>query len=123
MTGNRLLDYLLSIGDDNTSICELLELIKKDENYVLSLCNDGVPNFDNLDEIRILSIAKLCAILDYKLGLKRLPSWVCDKRLYYDKPVYIGRMDDFTKVKVFIFAPQAFLSRNIYFNIDGLKRF
>lgn len=124
MTGNKLLDYLLDVGDDNSSICELLELIKRDEDYVIDLCKDGgIPNLDELNENTTLLVAKLCAILDYKIGLKRLPSWVCDKRLYYDNPIYVGRMDDFTRAKVFIFAPQAFLSRNIYFNIDGLKRF
>lgn len=123
MTGNRLLDYLLEFGDDNTAICELLELIKKDSDSVIRLCEDKIPNLNNLCYNSILLITKLVTILEYKFGINKLPNWTFDKRLYLDKPLFIGeRLDDFTKTKMFIFASQAFLNRNIYFNEDGLNR-
>lgn len=122
MTGNKLLDYLLTF-DSNTAVCELLELINKDEEMVIKMCKEFSPSFANLSDDCVLEIAKLCAILDYKLGVSRLPSWTRDRRLYLDKPLYIGNhLDDFTIAKMFIFAPQAFLDRNIYFNKEGLER-
>lgn len=123
MTGNRLIDYLLSFNDDNTSVCELLEQLKRDQCGVIELFKETNPNLDSLDEKSILSVAKFCTILEYKVGIKNLPSWAMDKRLYYSKAIYVGdRLDDFTIVKMFLFAPQAFLNRNIYFNLDGLER-
>lgn len=124
MTGNRLIDYLLSFNDDDTSVCELLEQLKRNECDIIELCKESTPNLDSIDEGSILSIAKFCTILEYKVGLHRLPSWVSDGRLYCKKALYIGsRLDDFTIAKMFLFAPQAFLNRNIYFNLEGLERF
>lgn len=138
MTRNRLLDYLLSF-DSDTSICELLELIRKDKQMVIDLCKESNPSVDYSDKDLVFRVAKICTILEFKIGKYGskyrefyanpngdgiLPGWIYDKRFYYEIAIYVGKhLDDFTKAKMFISAPQPFLNRNIYFNKDGLERF
>lgn len=122
MTGNELLDFLFTIEDDDSRICELLEMIKQNKDKTLKRVFNGEPSFDFTDKKFIFEVAKLCAVLEYEYW-KDLPSWCYNKNFYYDRAYYIGKhLSDFDKVKMFITAPQCFLERNIYFHKAGLKR-
>lgn len=121
---NKLLNHLLSFPDDDTIICELLELIIHHENVVVdALKQSPIVDYTNAD--LVLTLAKICTILDYKLANKyTLPKWVYDKRFYYDYAIYVGKhLSDFDKVKCFLVAPKTFRDRNIYFDLKGLERY
>lgn len=124
MFGNKLLDYLFSITNDDIRICELLELIKQDKDKTLEALNNGIPLFDFTRSDLIFEVAKVCAILDYKYpDCENLPEWVFNKNFYYKEAHYVGNhLSDFDKVKMFLFAPHAFRYRNIYFQEAGLER-
>lgn len=123
MTGNKLLDYLLSIEDEDTGICELLELLNKDRCLIIEMLTNSYPIIRYEDKNLVLNLIKICTILEFKLDKSDLPCWVFDKRLYLDRALFVGKhLDDFTKVMMFIKSPQAFLNRNVFFNLNGLER-
>lgn len=139
MTGNELLDYLLKL-DDDTSICELLELIRSNKENVIELVNKSNPSIDFNDKDLVIRVIKICTILEFKIGKLSLavyrafcgnpngddilPSCLFDERLHLDKPLFVGKhLDEFTRARMFLLAPQAFLNRNVYFDLNGLERF
>jgi hypothetical protein len=124
MIGNKYLMDLYEYSDEDTSINQLLELLKtRDSEFINSLyepvsietCNDG--------EIRFLT--KISALIDYYLQLykKDVPDWLRDERLSFKKPYYHSRrIDDFEKVRLQYTNPSPFRARNVYFDIEGIGR-
>jgi hypothetical protein len=124
MIGNRYLMELYEIGDEDTSLNQLLELLKsKDENFIESL-NESI-DLDLCTPNEIEYLTKISAIIDYSLQLIELkvPDWLRDDRLEFDKPYFHSkRISDFDKVKLQFSSPAPFRARNVYFDLNGLIR-
>ncbi|QGG48347.1 hypothetical protein FTV88_2249 [Heliorestis convoluta] len=52
-----------------------------------------------------------------------VPGWIRDKKLTFQKPYYHPkRMSDFEKFKLTYTNPAPFKARNVYFDLEGIKR-
>ncbi|WP_320406015.1 hypothetical protein [Gudongella oleilytica] len=115
---------LYEIGDEDTSLNQLLELLKsKDENFIESL-NESI-DLDLCTPNEIEYLTKISAIIDYSLQLIELkvPDWLRDDRLEFDKPYFHSkRISDFDKFKLQFSSPAPFRARNVYFDLNGLIR-
>lgn len=125
MIGNKYIEELFNYPDEDTSINELLELLKyKDPNFVYSLKKEDI-NLDlcTNDEIRYLT--KVSSLIDYYFQMHELeiPKWIRDERLQFDRPYYhTKRINDFEKLKLQIESPSPFRRRNTYFDLDAIFR-
>src|SRR5699024_3242565 len=110
MIGNKYIKKLFNYPDEDTSINELLELLKyKDLNFIDSLKEEDI-NLDlcTNDEIRYLT--KVSSLIDYYFQIHELeiPKWIRDKRLQFNKPYYhSNRINDFEKLKLQIESPSS----------------
>ena len=122
MTGNRLLDFILE-RDEDTGLCELLDLIKRNPNKFLKLLNEVEPKVDYNNKELITRLTSIYTIIEYKLRDYKLPEWIYYKEFYSDIAVYKSKhLDSFGKLKLFLDAPYEFRKRNIYFDLRGLER-
>lgn len=125
MIGNKYLQVLYDYPDRDTSINQLLEILKfKDKDFINSLKTD-IPdiNLTNQDEMHYLVI--ISALIDYYMQLQNLevPSWLRRKELSFEKPYYYSnRITDFDKVRLLFTSPSPFRLRNVYFELEGIKR-
>ena len=125
MIGNKYIKELFNYPDEDTSINELLELLKyKDPSFIESLKEKDI-NLDlcTNDEIRYLT--KLSSLIDYYFQIHELeiPKWIRDERLQFDKPHYHSkRISDFEKFKLQIGSPSPFRRRNVYFELYSIIR-
>ena len=125
MIGNKYLEDLFNYEDEDTSINQLLELLKyKDPNFICSLKKEHV-NLDlcTFDETRYLTIVS--SLIDYYFQIHELeiPKQIRDDRLQFDTPYYhTKRINDFEKFKLQIESPSPFRRRNTYFDLDGIIR-
>lgn len=124
MIGNKYLRYLFEYPDQDTSINQLLELLKsKNMNFISSLYEPVDVNACSDEELKLLTIA--AAIIDYCLQLQgmEVPGWLRDEKLVFGKPYYHPkRISDFEKVKLQYTNPAPFRARNVYFDLRGLER-
>lgn len=124
MIGNRYLRDFYEYSDEDTSINQLLELLKsKDESFINSLNEPIDLNICTEDEIIFLT--KISALIDYYLQLNKMevPNWLRDKRLVSVKPYFHSkRLSDFEKVKLQYTNPGPFKARNVYFDLYGIER-
>ncbi|SDL13501.1 hypothetical protein [Natronincola ferrireducens] len=124
MIGNKYLQGFFNYPDEDTSLNQLLELLKyKDMKFIdslkesidLSLCTDK--------EIKYLT--KVSALVDYYLQIHdiEVADWIRDEKLSFDKPYYHSRrISDFQKLKLQYTNPSPFRARNVYFDLDGIER-
>ncbi|MEW6624394.1 MAG: hypothetical protein AB1420_14935 [Bacillota bacterium] len=124
MIGNKYLEILFEYPDEDTSLNQLLELLSsKDKIFIDSLykpidleaCNDN----------EIIFLTKVSALIDYHLQLHgfEVPNWLRDEKLQFEKPYYHSRrISDFDKVKLLYTSPAPFRVRNVYFELEGIKR-
>ncbi|MCK9268295.1 MAG: hypothetical protein M0P14_06265 [Alkaliphilus sp.] len=124
MIGNRYLRDLFEYPDEDTGINQLLEMLKfKDMKFIDSLYKP--VNIDNCDDEEIKYLTKISARIDYCLQLHNMdvPDWLRDKRLVFEKPYFHPkRITDFEKVKLQYTNPGPFKARNVYFDLEGIKR-
>ena len=124
MIGNKYLNDLFEYPDENTSINQLLELLKsKNMKFINSLYEPVDIGNCNDEETRYLT--KVSALIDYYLQLydMEVPDWLRDERLRFEKPYfYSKRISDFEKVKLQYSDPSPFKARNVYFDLDGIGR-
>lgn len=125
MIGNKYLEELFNSADEDTSINQLLELLKyKDPNFIYSLKKEYVNlALCTYDEIRYLTIVS--SLIDYYFQIHgiEIPKWIRDERLQFDTPYYHSkRINDFEKLKLQIQSPSPFRIRNTYFDLDGIIR-
>ncbi len=125
MIGNKYLQDLFNYPDEDTSLNQLLELLKfKDIDFINSLENSPVNlQMCNDDEIKYLT--KISALIDYYLQLNNLevPNWLRDDKLIFEKPYYHSkRISDFDKAKLQFTNPGPFRARNVYFDLEGIGR-
>ncbi len=125
MIGNKYIKKLFNYLDEDTSINELLELLKyKDLNFIDSLKKEDI-NLDLCTNDEIIYLTKVSSLIDYYFQLHELeiPKWIRDKRLQFNKPYYHSkRINDFERLKLQIESPSPFRRRNIYFELDSITR-
>lgn len=124
MIGNKYLQALFEYPDEDTSLNQLLEMLKsRDKKFIeclyksidIGLCN----------EYEIIYLTKVSALVDYYLQIYgfEVPDWLRDERLSFNKPYYHSkRISDFEKVKLLYTSPAPFRRRNVYFDLEGIKR-
>ena len=124
MIGNKYLKGLFEYPDENTSINQLLELLKsKDMKFINSLFEP--IDIDNYNDEEIKYLIKVSALIDYYLQLHdiEVPDWLRDERLRFKKPYFHSkRISDFEKVKLQYTNPSPFKARNVYFDLHGIER-
>ena len=124
MIGNKYLTNLYEYPDEDTSINQLLELLKSgDSEFINSLYKP--VDIDNCDGDEISFLTKISALIDYYLQLhkKDIPGWLRDERLIFKKPYYHSkRIDDFEKIRLQYTNPSPFRARNVYFDLEGIGR-
>ncbi|MFW6287178.1 MAG: hypothetical protein ACOC2J_00320, partial [bacterium] len=113
MIGNKYLKGLFEYPDEDTTINQLLELLKfKDIKFIDSLYEPIDIEKCNDEEIKFLT--KISALIDYYLQLHKveIPAWLRDERLMFEKPYYHSkRLSDFEKVKLQYINPSPFKIR------------
>ena len=124
MIGNKYLKALFEYSDEDTSFNQLLELLKtKDKNFLDSLYIS--LNIDNCTKKELKYLTKASALIDYYLQLYdiKIPRWIRNDKLEFDKPYYHSkRLTDFEKFKLLYISPAPFRIRNVYFELEGIKR-
>lgn len=124
MIGNKYLQALFNYPDEDTSLNQLLELLKyKDMEFIDTLKEPTEIDLCTDKEIEYLT--KVSALIDYYLQVHdiQVPDWIRDKKLMFDKPYYYPkRISDFEKLKLQYTNPSPFRARNVYFDLDGINR-
>ena len=124
MIGNKYLLSLFKYPDEDTGINQLLDYLKmKNKDFMQSLYEP--VNLDNCSAKELDYLTKISALIDYHLQLieMEVPDWLRDDRLSFDKPYYLSKnLSDFDKVKLQYTCPAPFRARNVYFDLEGIKR-
>ena len=124
MIGNKYLQTLFNYSDEDTSLNQLLEMLKyKDMKFIDSLINP--VDIDLCSEEEIIYLTKISALIDYYLQMHniKVPIWIRNEKLQFDKPYYHSkRISDFEKLKLQYSNPSPFRIRNVYFDLDGIER-
>lgn len=124
MIGNDYLNKLFAYPDEDTAINQLLEFLAScDEEFLASLYENVDLNECSPEELTYLT--KVSALIDYMLQLNELeiPDWIRDERLVFDKPYYHSkRITDFEKVRMIYTSPGPFRARNVFFDLNGIRR-
>ena len=124
MIGNKYLQTLFNYPDEDTSLNQLLEMLKyKDMKFIDSLINP--VDIDLCSEEEIIYLTKISALIDYYLQMHniKVPNWIRNEKLQFDKPYYHSkRISDFEKLKLQYSNPSPFRLRNVYFDLDGIER-
>jgi hypothetical protein len=125
MIGNRYLQALYNYNDRDTSISQLLEILKfKDKDFINSLYEEEV-NIDLLDEKEKEFLIISVSLIDHFFQIYNLdiPNWLRDERLSFSLPYYYNRrLSDFEKVKLLFTNPSPFRLRNVYFDLNSIIR-
>lgn len=124
MIGNKFLNSLYAYPDLDTGINQLLELLlTKDEAFLESLYVPLTVAALDDDERHYLTIVS--AIIDYHLQLYKMdvPTWLRNEALCFDKPYFHSkRISNFDRVKLQYTVPGPFRRRNVYMDLEGIKR-
>ncbi|SNS52071.1 hypothetical protein SAMN05446037_101216 [Anaerovirgula multivorans] len=124
MIGNKYLQELYEYSDEDTSLNQLLELLKsKDKKFIDSLYKAIDLDICNHKEIKYLTV--ISALIDYYLQIYgfEVPGWLRDEKLSFSKPYYHSRrISDFDKIKLQYTNSAPLRTRNVYFDLDGIKR-
>jgi hypothetical protein len=124
MIGNKYLQELFNYPDEDTSLNQLLELLKsKDMKFMHSLKHPVSIDLCNDKEIEYLT--KVTALIDYYLQIHgiKVPNWIRNEKLEFDKPYYHStRISDFEKLRLQYTNPAPFRARNVYFDLQGIQR-
>lgn len=124
MIGNNYLQALSDYPDEDTSLNQLLELLKyKDMKFINSLKED--IDIDSCSDKEIKYLTKASALIDYYLQIHNIEvsKWTRDDKLRFDKPYYHSkRISDFEKIKLQYTNPSPFKARNVYFDLEGIQR-
>ena len=105
MIGNKYLQTLFNYPDEDTSLNQLLEMLKyKDMKFIDSLINP--VDIDLCSKEEIIYLTKISALIDYYLQMHniKVPNWIRNEKLQFDKPYYHSkRISDFEKLKLLNF--------------------
>ncbi|WP_300379355.1 hypothetical protein [Clostridium sp.] len=124
MIGNKYLEALFNYDDRDTSINQLLEILKfKDKDFINSLYEE--INIDLLDEKEKELLIISSSLIDYYFQLHNLdvPNWIRNEKLSFPKAYYYSkRLTDFEKVRLLFANPSPFRLRNVYFDLNSIVR-
>ncbi|TCK93190.1 hypothetical protein EDC19_1379 [Natranaerovirga hydrolytica] len=124
MIGNKYLQGLFQYPDEDTSLNQLLERLNaKDKKFIESLYTPLNLDICSQEEIRYLTL--VAALVDYYLQIYgfEVPNWLRDEKLSFNKPYYYSkRISDFEKFKLQYTNPAPLKARNVYFDLEGIKR-
>ena len=124
MIGNKYLQALFDYPDEDTSFNQLIEILKyKDIKFINSLKKP--VNIDLCNDKEIKYLTKASALIDYYLQIDNIevPDWLRNEKLSFDRPYYhTKRISDFEKFKLQYTNPSPFKARNVYFDLDSIKR-
>lgn len=125
MIGNSYLQGLFECPDEDMSLNQLLELLThKNIKFIDSLWDEPV-DLNSCTEEEMVYLTKASALTDYYLQVHgmQVPDWLRDERLCFEKPYYHSkRLSDFEKVRLIYTNPAPFRARNVYFDLEGIKR-
>lgn len=125
MIGNKYLQELYLIEDEDLALSELLEMLTyKDKKFIQSMYETPV-DLSTCNTAELTFLTKVVALIDYFFQLHKLevPRWIRDDRLTFEYPYYHPkRLSDFDKVRLQFTNPGPFRRRNVYFDMDSLKR-
>jgi hypothetical protein len=124
MIGNKYLQSLFEYPDEDTSLNQLLELLKSKDMEFIDTLNETV-NLDLCNNEELKYLTKVSALLDYYLQTYdiEVPDWLRDEKLKFDKPYYHPkRISDFERLKLQFTSPAPFRIKNVYFNLTGIER-
>ncbi|MDO9580960.1 MAG: hypothetical protein Q7J06_10420 [Bacteroidales bacterium] len=124
MIGNKYLQALFDYPDEDTSINQLLELLKSKDSKFLNSLSEAI-NFELCSEEEIKFLTKVSALIDYSLQQLNIdvPEWLRDDKLSFDKPYYYSkRISDTDKIRLLSSCPAPFRLRNVYFDMESIKR-
>ncbi len=124
MIGNKYLQELFDYPDEDSSLNQLLELLKyKDIKFINSL-KDPIDLGLCTDE-ELVYLTKISALIDYYFQSHKIevPGWLRNNKLSFEKPYYHSkRISDFEKFKLQFSSPSSFKVRNVYFDLAGIER-
>lgn len=118
MIGNRYLDQFYKDFDEGTCLNQLLQLLKsKDKGFIKSLTTDPIE-VDLLNESECFFITKVSALIDYNLQAHGIvvPLWLRHPKIRRK------RLSDFEKIRLIYASPAPFRNRNVYFDLEAIKR-
>ena len=124
MIGNKYLQTLFNYSDEDTSLNQLLEMLKYKDMKFIDTLNTPL-DMDLCSSVEIVYLTKVSALIDYYLQVHdiKVPDWIRDEKLKFDKPYYhSSRISDFEKFKLLYSNPSPFKVRNVYFDLDGIER-
>ena len=124
MIGNKYLQSLFEYPDEDTSLNQLLELLKSKDSELLASLNKPA-SIDLCDNLELMYLTKASALIDYYLQTydMEVPSWLRDEKLEFTKPYYHSkRISDFEKFKLQYTSPAPFRAKNVYFDLKGIER-
>jgi hypothetical protein len=124
MIGNKYIQELFKYPDEDTGLNQILELLKsKDIEFIESIRQPINLDLCNPKEMEYLT--KISALIDYYLQINEVevPNWLRDERLIFEKPYYHSkRISSFDKIKLLYSTPAPFSARNVFFDLNGIKR-
>ncbi len=124
MIGNKYLYSLYKYPDEDTSLNQLLEMLNtKEKDFIDSLYNE--VNLEKCDEDELIYLTKAAALIDYYLQIfgREVPSWLRNEKLSFETPYYHSkRLTDFEKVRLLYTSTAPFRARNVYFDLESIKR-
>lgn len=124
MIGNSFLSTLYNYEDEDMSLNQLLELLKFNNKEFLDSLKKPLDISECNDEEKCY-LTKVSALIDYYLQMKNfeVPDWIRDSKLEFKKPYYHSKhIDDFERLRLLYSSPAPFRVRNVYFDLEGIKR-
>ena len=125
MIGNEYLQNLYLHTDESTSMNQLLEHLKSNDcQFLASLINEPV-DLNIVTKEELIFLTKVSALIDYYLQINdiEVPVWLRNEKLRFEKPYYYTkRISDFEKIKLQYTNPAPFKARNVYFQLEGIRR-
>ena len=125
MIGNKDLMELYSYKDRDTSINQLLELLKTPNMEFVKNLHDFQLDINKLSEDEKVFLTIAATLIDYVLSKHNLtlPKWVNDSELKFtEKFFYSKRISREERLRLLNSAPESFRKRNVFFDLNSITR-
>ncbi|MGU8989147.1 hypothetical protein ACSW8S_17700 (plasmid) [Clostridium perfringens] len=125
MIGNKDLMELYSYKDRDTSINQLLELLKTPNMEFVKNLHDFQLDINKLSEDEKVFLTIAATLIDYVLNKHNLtlPEWVNDSELKFtEKFFYSKRISREERLRLLNSAPESFRKRNVFFDLNSITR-
>ncbi|MGU8836410.1 hypothetical protein ACV3UL_19315 [Clostridium perfringens] len=125
MIGNKDLMELYSYKDRDTSINQLLELLKTPNMEFVKNLHDFQLDINKLSEDEKVFLTIAATLIDYVLNKHNLtlPEWVNDSELKFTENFfYSKRISREERLRLLNSAPESFRKRNVFFDLNSITR-